>query len=134
MFTKTFPIILLTAICIGCDPARILIIDSGKKLNASVTVYSNKSIYPHYDGGVEANQSMVVRVPPLDSMAQRKQRFYYGFGVWSPEEVSSFSSGIDSIVFTGSKQTWSLQTFDEIKAYLLKHRGGILKNSMKIKG
>ena len=131
MFPKTFLFILLTAMCMSCDPARILIIDSGKKQDSSITLYANKSIYPDYGQAVDY---AIVHVPPIDSISQRVLRFHYGFGLWSPEEVSSFAAGIDSIVFNGSKQTESLHTFDDINAYLLKHRVGILNNTMKIKG
>jgi len=115
----------------GCDPARILIVDAGKKPDSSITLHASKNVYPsYYDQAVDYK---IVQVPPPDSLAQRKVRFNYGFGLWSPEEVSSFSAGIDSIVFIEKEQKWSLNNFDYINSYLFRQRRGILKNTMKIK-
>lgn len=103
----------------SCDPAKLLVIKTSNKSNASVTVYANRQIIPSANKGDKSK--LVIQVPFNDTASKK---FSYGIGNWPLEAIDALATNIDSIEINNTINKVVLANKADILNYLKKHRGG----------
>jgi hypothetical protein len=120
---STIYFFLVLLLCISCDPAKVLIIETKDKPNTSVTVYADSCMLPMFNAYTKGK--LIVHMPRLDSVSQRKAIFLYGLGGWSDNDVTTIARCIDSIFIQSTDTVMILNQTSEIEKYLYLHRSGL---------
>jgi hypothetical protein len=126
----------------SCDVALQLAIKTND-IKDSITIYTNQYLLPathritsppnHFPATHRNDNNynkIVIQVPVKDNL---QIMFLYGFGYWSDEVISNYSSNIDSIIIKNRHGKFELNNRTAIETYLKSRRKGIFRNVMSIK-
>ena len=111
----------------SCDPARQLVLKTGREKGSYVKLYGRNSLLPFTQQATEAR--VLFQVPSGDTI---KKTLYYGIGGWPDASVSHLAEAIDSIVLYDGARLRSLRGREEIELYLKQHRSGYGKSVLTI--
>ena len=111
----------------SCDPARQLVLKTGRENGSYVKLYGRNSLLPFTQGSTET--AVLFQVPSGDTI---KKTLYYGIGGWPDASVSHLAEGIDSLVLYDGARLRSLRRREEIELYLKQHRSGYGKSILTI--
>jgi hypothetical protein len=128
-------ILLFSALMAGCNPARVLIINTEDRPGASVTIYANNNILPPANNFVSDGplKKIKILVPDSGTANNGEKLILFGSGSWKNPIVKQLSENIDSIIVGNSKKRIVLKQQREIEKYLLKHRHGLFRHVLTIR-